>query len=466
MKTDLEIEARLRRTYRTIADHTDTDLELPDESGRAPATLLGDGEASGLRPMRRPRLLLAAALAVLLGIAAALATLAGDQHKEPVRTRLGYDRGAPFLPDAPIKARYGATTVWTGEEMLVLGGYNDDDGDGEFDETAGLGPRPRDVAAYNPATRTWRTIAPLPDKVRGGSLAVWTGRVVVLVYTGQGEMPTPEGTPIGAVYDPAEDEWRLLDDPRLAAAGYLPRDGFMTWTGDRLLFTGLYPMSRDGAVENHPVITLAYDPDRDEWERLPDAPEQLNEQGSVTWTGEELVYVGPDANSGQMGPESLASDRLVAVALDPRAETWRRLPAPPLPTREHAFVGWSGREVLVAGGRDVDGNTARHDAAAFDPSTNTWTRVADAPAELWSGAIGQARGGDVVGSSMVVWGAGSNRLLLFDPTTRAWRFGPALPLPAGNHAGVVSTGTQLIIWGGFHGDTDTASDEGFALTVP
>ena len=182
MKTDLEIEARLRRTYRTIADHTDTDLELPDESGRAPATLLGDGEASGLRPMRRPRLLLAAALAVLLGIAAALATLAGDQHKEPVRTRLGYDRGAPFLPDAPIKARYGATTVWTGEEMLVLGGYNDDDGDGEFDETAGLGPRPRDVAAYNPATRTWRTIAPLPDKVRGGSLAVWTGRVVVLVY--------------------------------------------------------------------------------------------------------------------------------------------------------------------------------------------------------------------------------------------------------------------------------------------
>jgi hypothetical protein len=55
---------------------------------------------------------------------------------------------------APLSPRYHATGVWTGSEMIVVGGWDlDDDG-----FIRGLD----DGAAYNPATDTWRQIASAP----------------------------------------------------------------------------------------------------------------------------------------------------------------------------------------------------------------------------------------------------------------------------------------------------------------
>ena len=51
---------------------------------------------------------------------------------------------------------------------------------------------------------------------------------------------------------------------------------------------------QDGGFEDRRVATLAYDPAADHWEKLPDAPVPLSEFGRTVWTGDELVYVGPD----------------------------------------------------------------------------------------------------------------------------------------------------------------------------
>ncbi len=57
------------------------------------------------------------------------------------------------LPPAPLGGRVAAGVVWTGTEMIVV----------EGNERSGKigGPSP-DGAAYNPATRTWRTLSAPP----------------------------------------------------------------------------------------------------------------------------------------------------------------------------------------------------------------------------------------------------------------------------------------------------------------
>lgn len=70
---------------------------------------------------------------------------------------------------------------------------------------------------------------------------------------------------------------------------------------------------------------------------------------------------------------------------------WSDLPASPLAGRKDAGLFWTGEEVLVVGGSDdlwcppgADclapvGVEATRDGAAYDPGTQTWRRIADAP---------------------------------------------------------------------------------------
>ncbi len=60
--------------------------------------------------------------------------------------------GATALSRGPLVGRFGHSTVWTGKELIVWGGWADEHGDRRFD----------DGAAYNPSTDTWRTIASAP----------------------------------------------------------------------------------------------------------------------------------------------------------------------------------------------------------------------------------------------------------------------------------------------------------------
>lgn len=447
---DLDLENRLRKTYRAVAEHTRTDVQLPEP--HTPRLLVADDLAP--RRRRRPsagRLAVAAAALVVVGAVAMVAVaLNGGEQNGDVGSG-----GELILPDAPIKARHGHSAVWTGTEMIVFGGYNDDDGDDNTNET-GPPARPGDAAAYDPATRSWRRIADLPEGVRGGSLAVWTGTEVVAIYiSGGDEIPVPAGTPFGAVYNPATDQWRLIEPPGFGVLDYLPGEGRVTWTGDRVLVAGLMETFGDGHSPDQ-VGAATYDPATGAWERLPDGPVPFDDVGTAVWTGTELVYVGP-------GPGGLA-----AVALDPVAKSWRALPPSPLERRANPLVAWSGSEVIVAGGMWQTGPESFSmfaDAAALDPATGQWSRLPDAPADTFAGDTIGAAGGNGVAGQVVTWASWSPayRMLLFDAADRTWTWGPGM---IRGSESVVSTGTEVIVWGGLDQDGRSAVDTGYVMSLP
>ncbi len=123
------------------------------------------------------------------------------------------------------------------------------------------------------------------------------------------------------------------------------------------------------------------------------------------------------------------------------------LPAAPLrrAARDSMLAVWTGRYLVVGGG---DGSTGlQKDAAAYDPATNSWTRLPDAPVgfegngtapDIWTGASVITIEGAVPGG----------RPLSLDLTTRSWSLGPKAPVPRRQEAHEIWTGSEVLIWGG------------------
>jgi hypothetical protein len=113
-----------------------------------------------------------------------------------------------------------AFAVWTGEELIVVGGYDDDPclptresngvGGGAGNQSVAIcfaiKSLARDGAAFDPDTGTWRLIATPPVPItRGAASAVVRDRVVYVVVAGQP----------GAflAYHPGQDRWEELPPP-------------------------------------------------------------------------------------------------------------------------------------------------------------------------------------------------------------------------------------------------------------
>jgi hypothetical protein len=123
------------------------------------------------------------------------------------------------------------------------------------------------------------------------------------------------------------------------------------------------------------------------------------------------------------------------------------LPPAPIGTRIPAAVVWTGNELVVWGGRDAQDEARFDDGAAFDPATGTWRTLADAPivgrdvaAVAWTG------------TELFIWGGydrrGANPPLAdgaaYNPTTDTWRVLPDAPI-AGRYATAVWTGEEVVV---------------------
>lgn len=138
----------------------------------------------------------------------------------------------------PLAGRDNFATVWTGQHMLVWGGYGRSDactpcfhGDG---------------AAYDLSSDSWSPIAPSPLRGRGGSRAIWTGREM-LVWGGFDSTPHADG----ALYNPSADSWTGVVAGPLSARQYHA----MVWTGQQLLIWGGQGLG--GRLADGAVLTLA-----------------------------------------------------------------------------------------------------------------------------------------------------------------------------------------------------------------
>ncbi|MFO8075984.1 MAG: kelch repeat-containing protein [Egibacteraceae bacterium] len=349
---------------------------------------------------------------------------AGDADGEPADGEAGEPAPARYEPGVPLQARSAPLAVWTGEEVLVVGGVDIRD------------ERRRDGAAYRPG-RGWRALALAPRPLSGAYAAAWTGQALLVVEPSAPAVlrydpdldawqEREAGEParrLGAVagwsgtelllaggthaddeaaegsaalddawaYDPATDRWRELDPlpsgPRPGAVG--------GWTDAGLVVAG----GRDEAFE--PVgDTARYDPDERAWEVLDDVPDTASLGGEAVWTGDELVAVG-----GAGG-----------AALDPAAGAWRALAERGEPAAAGEQLAWTGEEVLVVGGLsltvDEEGlrPRARESVAAYDPDADAWSSWPTAPLEARQGAAVAW-----TDEGLLVWGGDDGR---FDDLTR------------------------------------------------
>ena len=122
--------------------------------------------------------------------------------------------------------------------------------------------------------------------------------------------------------------------------------------------------------------------------------------------------------------------------------TWRHVPPAPFAFQAGVSSAWTGTEVVVSGLTPRAGHNdlvnATENAAAYNPATNTWRRLAHPPA-----TPNYCRRDSVfTGSIVLVW---SCRATAYTPAKGQWR---RLPDPPTGHGFAVWTGREVIGWGG------------------
>ena len=185
------------------------------------------------------------------------------------------------LPANPLEiGQFLHTAVWTGSEMIVWGGYIDN----EMMTASG--------ASYVPATDHWRPISS-PIKPRSGHTAIWTGTEMI-VWAG---VDRDHYLNSGGRYIPAKDEWRSMTQQQAPT----PRFGHTTvWTGTEMIVWGGY--GSDGVLADDGRV---YNPGTDSWSNLStDRKPEGKILNSLIWTGTEMIIWG-----GSDGQDLLNSGR-------------------------------------------------------------------------------------------------------------------------------------------------------------
>jgi hypothetical protein len=260
-------------------------------------------------------------------------------------------RGAPA-------ARYGHSTVWTGQEMIVWGGLLANG------LPSGTGAR------YNPKTRQWRPVsaegAPAP---RSGHTAVWTGRVMI-VWGGESQAD-------GAAYDPARDQWTPISPVGAPA----PRTGHgAVWTGRFMAIWG----GRENGSQDERGSGGLYDPKTDKWTTISKSGAPWRGDGYTQLDGEksvELLWTGSRLIAFPLSPGG-ASFRWwqTGGAYDLNTRRWTRIEATGAPSGRPYGLVWTGRRLVALG----SSSNMMH-ASYYDFSSKNWRLISSASTGSFQG---------------------------------------------------------------------------------
>lgn len=270
-------------------------------------------------------------------------------------SRTQFDDGAAFNPatnswrmisPSPLAGRMNHHAAWTGSEMLIVSGRGR-----------------RDGAAYDPVSDTWRQIADAPfsvpyEWITEFSSSVWIGDRLVVWDVQQDAV---------AAYSPQDERWEMLPPVGIGAVR-----GVLRWTGRHLIALGIdfdgpgmdqlegarfdglgwAPIPSPGSSSIRPMLSawagsslivweesgwaFSFEPDEDQWTRLPAAPQLPGCEG----LGEPLELGG----EGVLLFEWCGDD----IHHDSRTGTWSTV-------RIDGHYGdarwavWTGSEVLLWG---------------------------------------------------------------------------------------------------------------------
>jgi hypothetical protein len=308
-----------------------------------------------------------------------------DVPEEGLRYRPEQDGWLP-TSKAPVGVRPLSQAVWTGREVLLWRGSDDE---------------AVDVAAYDPATNDWKRLPPWPLQEFDHPAGVWTGSELLLWGS---SMHTDSPTRYGAAYDPATNTWR-----RTSAAPIAGREGHSAvWSGREMIVWGgsnFRTELRDGA---------AYDPATGRWRTIAPGPLQPRQEHVAVWTGREMLVWGGSSNS---------SSKANGAAYDPVTDTWRELASAPIKGRHRTEGVWTGEWLLIWGG--YDDHDPLGDGAAYDPAQDEWILLPEAPisprcdhSAVWTGQALLIFGGyNACGSGgHIPFGDGA----AYEPVTGVW----------------------------------------------
>lgn len=205
-------------------------------------------------------------------------------------------------------------------------------------------------------------------------------------------------------------------------------------TGGTIYVLGGYPANRQSVT-----TVQIYDTKSDTWRLGPPLP-QPNNHGIAAAVEGVIYLIG-----GQTDPATAYVDTV--YALDPKIGRW--VEKAPMPSKRSAGVALVlGGKIYVAGGRPPRGN----DFAVYDPAVDRWETLPPLPSQRNHTA------GAVIGSRMLVvggrLGGGFQSELTavteyFDPASRTWTSGAALPRPRSGINGAMAFGC-FHVWGGEH----------------
>lgn len=300
-----------------------------------------------------------------------------DRVDVPRDDGAGYDPRADrwrLLPAAPIPGRTQASAVWTGHEFIVWGGF----------DTPTPPHVTGDGAAYDPAANRWRPLPASPLEPRAGAVAVWTGREVIVIG-GRSAVPTGGSNEYAdaAAYDPVRNSWRRLP-PVPVPDGHDLWAPLAVWTGDQLLvwwpWNHTEVLPGGGIRGTYGYDLLRYNPAAEQWDLLPD-PDTPPGLGHPVWTGRDVIVAGAQVFRGGFGGP--VSPHVPPHRYDPHTNTWTEMRGAPDwlgPT------AWTGDGLLLAAGRQLALWTPETAAWRELPAVPaTMPALPYTPASAWTG---------------------------------------------------------------------------------
>ena len=326
-------------------------------------------------------------------------------------------------------SRYGHTTVWSGQAMIVWGG----NASGSIYLSSG--------AIYDPSADSWSTVnsgnAPTG---RAEHTAVWADTQMI-VWGGRG--PGYFGT--GARYSASGNTWSAVTTSGAPSAR---ASHVSVWTGSKMVVWGGYNPSagllNDGAL---------YDPALNQWTALTLTNAPAGRRNAVAvWAGDRMIVWGGTGESGELntGGQLIFSNGVPAQWLSTTTSN------APYARIGHTAV-WTGDRVIIWGGRSSD--TPLDDGGVYCASCDEWKGVSSTNAPLprfdhaavWTGTEMLIVGGANVAGALSTSGG-------YDPSIQQWRPLSNVGGPlARSLLGAAWSGTEILVFGGNSGSQAVAT---------
>ena len=321
-----------------------------------------------------------------------------------------------IMPRSPLSPRDQVAAVWTGHEALLWGGQTEDTASTPADSNSG--------AAYDPATRRWSRLPASPLSPRSDATALWTGTEAIFIG---GDSP-PGSAPSrgngldvdGALYDPTTRRWSRL--PPLPRKGLGSPNGMTAvWAGTKLIFWGVFEsttyLGSNTTETRLRTLSAEWTPGQRSWRRLSNSANVAIGGATATWLSGRVVLVGGSNGGAGPGPPPRLTG---SVALyDPATNRWTTSPQSVVLTSPELVASIGTDLAIVNETAEITGpgvNLQPGDGVLFNPKLDRITALPPAPSTL----MGTSASMVWTGHGLVMWG-------VIGDTTKT--FGLELPQP-------------------------------------